>query len=163
MLVRYNNVWLTNDGSGTFSGRAITSTSEGRLNGKQLIQEAAFLRGISGIPIPRGNLTHSFNFKVYRNFQLLNPAASNPVALAEIFMLTHFTQLPKSGVLQVYCGGLEVNCTAAAIEGAEHSYAGVGVETTYSFRCGAFTAIQNELVTDDSIPLKTDDGATLSP
>jgi hypothetical protein len=142
MLVKFNGVWLTNDGSGTFPERAITSTQGATLSGKEVVQEVQFMRALASTFFDRGNLSHTFTFKVARNFQLLMPDEPNPIAQASAFMLTHFTLLAKSGALLMQCGGwgeapLFAQASNAVLESTPNfTSRGVAVDATYSFKCG---------------------------
>lgn len=104
MLIQLNGVWLTNDGTGTYSERQITSAQEIKLNGKQLVQIAQFLRGPTSIPYARLNPINELSFKVTRNFALINPSDPNPIASAESYMILDFWTKPLSGVLTFVCG-----------------------------------------------------------
>jgi len=142
MLVCFAGTWLTNDGTGTFSERAITSTMEASFNGKQIVQDAQFLRAAFAQPIARSNKSNVFTFKVSREFKQLNPSAPNPLALAESFAATHFSNLPTTGLLAITCGGygttaISVTSVNAVLEETpEIDIEGVRVTVTYSLRCG---------------------------
>ena len=161
MLIQFNGTWLTNDGSGTYPERAWTSACNVKLNGKQLIQEAQFLRGVSALPIARGNKINQLSFDVIRNFQLLNPSASNWIALTEAFALTHFSGLPTYGALVLTCGApgetsIVVQAANAVLE-AEPNLNAMGARLTmsYSFRCGLLTQLASSTL------LQSQSGPTL--
>ena len=147
MLVQYAGSWVTNDGSGTFSERAITSAQGFKVNGKQLVQIAQFLRGLSEIPIARGNKINVITFAVTRNFALLNPSDTNPIGSAEAFALTHFTSLPQSGLLKLFPGpiggspSLLVTAQNAVLEATPSvDITGIRLTINYSIQCSSLVA-----------------------
>src|ERR1035437_5037039 len=109
MLIQFNGQWLTNDGSGTYSERAITSAQEVRPTAEEVIQIAQFLRGKSSMPYDRGNQITNISFKVTRNFALINPSDTNPIGTTESFMLLDFWSQPKSGAVTLFCGPIGIS------------------------------------------------------
>jgi hypothetical protein len=142
MLIQFNGVFLTNDGSGTYPERAITSAQQFQLDGKQNIQVAEFIRGITAIPYARQNKLSTLRFKVTRNFALINPADTNPIATCEQFALTDFSLRAQNGILFIYCGPIGgspqlcVQATNAVLESSPSIDAtGVRLSIDYSIQC----------------------------
>ena len=81
-----NNIWLTNDGRSRFAGAGRTRMSV-LLNGRQVVQDAQFLRAVSAQPLARGNAVNLLQFSVTRQHA--------SVAAASAFVLTAFSSLPR--------------------------------------------------------------------
>jgi len=113
-----------------------------RLNGRQIVDDAAFFRALTLTYFPRGNVDVVFSFTTHWIFASL--------ALAEQFVLTHVTYLPMTnqdnGVLQVVCGAetnspVTIYSPSAVLESAEIlDYVGLSVDVRYTLKCLPFTS-----------------------
>lgn len=81
MRISLNNTWLTNDGVSDL--RAWSDAHDVRLNGRQLVQDAQFLRAVSAQPLGRGNAVNELQFTVTQQHA--------SVAAAAAFALTAFS------------------------------------------------------------------------
>lgn len=136
MRISLNNIWLTNDG--TTDLRAWTDASQVRLNGRQIVQDAEFLRSVSAQPLARGGAVNQLRFTVTRQHA--------SVAEASAYALTAFSSLPGSGTATVICGALgetSLTCTFAAVleEMPECVFHGSRTDTTFVLRGGLITAL----------------------
>jgi hypothetical protein len=134
MRISLNNVWLTNDGATDL--HVWTDAHEVTLNGKQVVQDAQFLRAVAAQPLARGNAVNQLRFTVTRQF--------SSVAAASAFVLTAFNSLPGSGTATLVCGALgesPVTCTFAAVleEMPVCTFRGTRTDTTFVLRGGAIT------------------------
>jgi hypothetical protein len=134
MKISLNNVWLTNDGATDL--HLWTDAHEVALNGRQVVQDAQFLRAAAAQPLGRGNAVNHLRFTVTRQF--------SSVAAASAFVLTAFDALPASGTATVVCGALgetPVTCTFAAVleEVPACSFRGTRTDMTFVLRGGAIT------------------------
>src|SRR5476651_489447 len=108
MRISLNNVWLTNDGATDL--HAWTDAHGVRLNGKQLVQDAQFLRAVAAQPLARGNQVNQLRFTVTRQH--------SSVAAAGAFAVTAFSALPASGLATSVCGAYgeaPLTCTFSAV------------------------------------------------
>jgi hypothetical protein len=141
MRISLNNVWLTNDGVSDL--RAWSDAHDVRLNGRQLVQDAQFLRAVSAQPMARGNAVNELQFTVTQQH--------GSVAVAAAFALTAFSLLPASGSATVVCGALgetPVTCMfAAALEAIPVcTFRGTRTDVTFVLRGGAITAAASSAV-----------------
>src|ERR1700749_4247674 len=108
MRISINNIWLTNDGATDL--QSWTDAHDVLLNGRQVVQDAQFLRAVSAQPLARGNAVNLLQFSVTRQ----HPS----VAEAAAYVLTAFSTFPSSGTAQVICGANGENlltCTFDAV------------------------------------------------
>ena len=108
MRISLNNVWLTNDG--TVDLQSWTDAHDVSLNGRQVVQDAQFLRAVSAEPLARGNQVNRLQFTVTRQHV--------SVAEAAAYVLTAFSSLPQSGTATVVCGASGealLSCSFAAV------------------------------------------------
>jgi hypothetical protein len=136
MRISLNNIWLTNDGTADL--HVWTDAHDVQLNGKQLTQDAQFLRAVAAQPLARGNLVNQLRFTVTRQHGC--------VAAAEAFVLTAFSSLPASGSAVVVCGAYgetPLTCTFSAVleEMPVCVFHGVRSDTTFVLRGGVITAL----------------------
>jgi len=136
MRISINNVWLTNDGSTDLHGW--TDAHDVRLNGKQVVQDAQFLRAVAAQPLARGNQVNQLRFTVTRQ----HPS----VAAASAFVVTAFSSLPASGLATIICGAYgesPLTCTFSAVfeEMPDSFFRGTRSDTTYVLRGGLITAL----------------------
>ena len=129
-----NDVWLTNDGVADL--QAWTDAHSVLLNGKQVVQDAQFLRAAAAQPMARGNAVNVLQFTVTRQHV--------SVAEAAAFMLTAFSSLPGSGTATVICGASGENlltCSFVAVlaEMPKCSFTGTRTDTTFVLRGGLIT------------------------
>ena len=106
------------------------------LNGKQMVQDALFLRAVSAQPLARGNEVNLLTFTVTRQHV--------SVAEAAAYVLTVFSSLPGSGTATIVCGASGENlltCTfSAVLEGMpKSSFRGTRTDTTFVLRGGLIT------------------------
>ncbi len=94
MRISLNDVWLTNDGVASL--QAWTDAQSVLLNGKQVVQDAQFLRAAAAQPLARGNRVNLLQFTVTRQHA--------SVAEAGAYALTAFSSLPGEGTAVVICG-----------------------------------------------------------
>jgi hypothetical protein len=131
MRISLNNIWLTNDGMTDL--QSWTDAHGVLLNGRQVVQDAQFLRAVSAEPLARGNAVNVLQFTVTRQHV--------SVAEATAFMLTAFSSLPGSGTATVICGASGENlltCTFTAVlaEMPKCSFVGTRTDTTFVLRGG---------------------------
>jgi hypothetical protein len=136
MRVSLNNVWLTNDGATDL--HLWTDAHDVLLNGRQMVQDAQFLRALAAQPLARGNAVNVLRFSVTQQYAT--------AAEASAAMLTAFSSLPGSGLATVICGALgetPVTCTfsAALEEMPASTFHGTRTDTTFVLRGGAITAL----------------------
>jgi hypothetical protein len=134
MRISLNNIWLTNDGVADL--QAWTDAHDVLLNGKQVVQDAQFLRAAAAQPLARGNAVTLLQFSVTRQHATVADAAA--------FVLTAFSSFPPSGTAQVICGAAGENlitCSFPAVleEMPKGSFRGTRSDTTYILRGGAIT------------------------
>jgi hypothetical protein len=136
MRISLNNVWLTNDGASDL--QSWTDAHGVILNGKQVVQDAQFLRALAAQPLARGNAVNVLQFSVTRQHV--------SVADACAYVLTAFGSLPGSGTATVLCGAIgedAITCTFAAVleEMPKCTFFGTRSDTTFVLRGGAITAL----------------------
>ncbi len=136
MRISLNNVWLTNDGVADL--HAWTDAHEVRLNGRQVVQDAQFLRAVAAQPLARGNVVNRLQFTVTRQHA--------SVAEAAAFVLTAFGSLPTSGTAMLICGAygeLPLTCAFAAVleEMPESVFHGTRTDTVFVLRGGVINAL----------------------
>ena len=108
MRISLNDVWLTNDG--TTDLQSWTDAHDVELNGKQIVQDAQFLRALAAQPLARGNQVNLLRFTVTRQHV--------SVAEAAAYVLTAFSSLPGSGTATILCGASGetlLTCTLSAV------------------------------------------------
>jgi hypothetical protein len=142
MRISINNIWLTNDGASDL--KSWSDAHEVRLNGRQVVQDAQFLRAVSAQPFARGNAVNELQFSVTQQHA--------SVAAAAAFALTAFSLLPASGTATVVCGAYgetPVTCTFAAALAAMPActFRGTRTDVTFVLRGGAITALPGSAVT----------------
>ncbi len=136
MRISLNNVWLTNDGTADL--RAWTDAHDARLNGRQLVQDAQFLRAVAAQPLGRGNAVNQLRFTVTRQHTSAAEAAA--------YALTAFSTLPGSGSATIICGAYgetPATCVFAAVleEMPECVFHGTRTDTTFLLRGGLIAAL----------------------
>jgi len=136
MRISLNNIWLTNDGATDL--HAWTDAHEVRLNGRQIVQDAQFLRALAAQPLARGNLVNQLRFTVARQYA--------SVAEASASVLTAFSSLPAGGSATIVCGAYgetPLTCTFSAVleEMPESVFHGTRTDTTFVLRGGLITTI----------------------
>jgi hypothetical protein len=140
MRISLNNVWLTNDGVADL--QAWTDAHDVRLNGKQIVQDAQFLRAMAAQPLARGNLVNRLQFTVTQQHV--------SVAEAAAWVLTAFSSLPASGSALLICGAYGESplvCTFAAVleEMPVLAFQGTRTDVTFVLRGGLITALSPTL------------------
>jgi len=136
MRISLNNVWLTNDGSADL--HSWTDAYDVQLNGRQIVQDAQFLRALAAQPLARGNQVNQLRFKVTRQHA--------SVAEASTFVLTAFSSLPVNGVATIVCGAFgesPMTCVFNAVleEMPESIFHGTRTDTTFVLRGGLITTV----------------------
>jgi len=131
MRISLNSIWLTNDGASDL--QSWTDAHNVLLNGKQLVQDAQFLRAVAAQPLARGNAVNLLQFTVTRQHVSVADAAA--------YVLTAFSSLPGSGTALIICGASGENlltCTFAAVleEMPKCSFLGTRTDTTFVLRGG---------------------------
>jgi hypothetical protein len=134
MRISLNNIWLTNDG--TTDLQSWTDAHDVLLNGKQVVQDAQFLRAVAAQPLARGNAVNVLQFSVTRQHV--------SVANAAAYVLTAFGSLPSSGTVQIVCGASGeslIACTFSAVlqEMPRCTFHGARSDTTFVLRGGLIT------------------------
>jgi hypothetical protein len=134
MRISLNDVWLTNDGTSDL--QSWTDAHDVQLNGKQIVQDAQFLRALAAQPLARGNQVNLVRFTVTRQHV--------SVAEAAAYVLTAFSSLPQSGTATIICGASGENlltCSFSAVleEMPKASFLGTRTETTFVLRGGLIT------------------------
>ena len=134
MRISLNNVWLTNDGVADL--QSWTDAHDVELNGRQIVQDAQFLRAVSAQPLARGNLVNQLRFTVTRQHV--------SVAEAAAYALTAFSWLPGSGTATILCGAsgeIPLTCTFSAVlaEMPKSTFRGTRSDTTFVLRGGLIT------------------------
>jgi len=136
MKISLNNIWLTNDGATDL--HLWTDAHDIKLNGRQIVQDAQFLRALAAQPLARGNQVNVLRFTVTRQHA--------SVAEASASLLTAFSSLPTSGTATLICGAYgesPVTCEFAAVleEMPESVFHGTRTDTTFVLRGGLITAL----------------------
>ena len=134
MRISLNDVWLTNDGVSDL--QSWTDAHGVLLNGRQIVQDAQFLRAASAQPLARGNEVNVLQFSVTRQHV--------SVAEAAAYVLTAFGSFPGSGTATIICGASGENllsCTFAAVleEMPKCSFLGTRTDMTFVLRGGLIT------------------------
>ena len=150
MRISLNNVWLTNDGMTDLNDW--TDANEVQLNGKQIVQDAEFLRAVAAQPLARGNRVNRLQFTVTRQHA--------SVAAASAYVLTAFSALPASGTATIICGALgetEASCTFNAVleEMPSSTFQGTRTDTTFVLR-------GSQMTTPSLVILSAIDGASFT-
>lgn len=151
MRISLNNIWLTNDGATDL--HAWTDAHDVQLNGRQIVQDAQFLRATTARPLGRGNRINQLRFTVTRQHA--------SVAEASAYMLTAFSSLPPSGTATIVCGAYgetPITCTFTAVleEMPETGFHGTRTDTTFVLRGGlliAAAATTDSVVDGASFPV----------
>ena len=134
MRISLNNIWLTNDGVSSL--QSWTDAYDVLLNGKQIVQDAQFLRAAAAEPLARGNAVNVLQFSVTRQHTTAADAAA--------YVLTAFSSLPASGTASIICGAsgeILLTCTfSAVLEGVpKASFSGTRSDMTFVLRGGLIT------------------------
>jgi hypothetical protein len=134
MRISLNNVWLTNDGVSDL--QSWTDAHDVQLNGRQIVQDAQFLRALAAQPLARGNLVNQLRFTVTRQHV--------SVAEAAAYVLTAFSSLPGSGTATIVCGAsgeTPLTCVFSAVleEMPKSGFLGTRTDTTFLLRGGLIT------------------------
>ena len=134
MRISLDGVWLTNDGVSDL--QSWTDAHDVLLNGRQVVQDAQFLRAASAQPLARGNEVNALQFTVTRQHV--------SVAEAAAYVLTAFSSLPGSGTATIICGAsgeilLTATFSAALEEMPKASFLGTRTDTTFVLRGGLIT------------------------
>ncbi len=150
MRISLNNIWLTNDGATDL--HVWTDAHEVRLNGRQVVQDAQFLRAVATQPLARGNAVNQLRFTVTRQFP--------SVAQASAAVLTAFSSLPTSGTATLICGALgesPVTCIFAAVleEMPTCAFHGTRTDMTFVLRGGLITTTSNAIGVVDGASFST--------
>lgn len=136
MKILWDSVWLSDEfgADGFQSGLS--------LNGRQVIQEAQFLRAANAAFYARGNRAQQLTFTVLRRF--------DRAADAELFLLGHYATLVDGpATLLCRCGGggeplTDVLIQNAVLESVSHPrYIGNSVSVTYTFRFAPVATVFN--------------------
>ena len=106
------------------------------LNGRQIVQDAQFLRAVAAHPLARGNLVNQLRFSVTRQHA--------SVAEAAAYALTAFSSLPQSGTATILCGASGealLTCAFSAVleEMPKCRFFGTRTDTTFLLRGGLLT------------------------
>ncbi len=136
MRISLNNIWLTNDGVADL--HTWTDAHDVRLNGRQLVQDAQFLRAVAAQPLARGNQVNQLRFTVTRQH--------SSVAEASAYIVTAFSMLPSSGLAMIVCGAYgesPLTCAFSAVleEMPESAFHGTRTDTTFVLRGGLIVAL----------------------
>ncbi len=136
MRISLNNIWLTNDGETDLHGW--TDAHDVRLNGRQIVQDAQFLRALAAQPLARGNRVNQLRFTVTRQHA--------SVAEASAYVLTAFSSLPTDGMATLVCGAYgetAITCIFDAVleEMPESIFHGTRTDTTFVLRGGLITTV----------------------
>ncbi len=136
MRISLNNIWLTNDGVSDL--HSWTDAHEVQLNGRQIVQDAQFLRALAAQPLARGNRVNQLRFTVTRQHA--------SVAEASAYVLTAFSSLPAGGVATIVCGAYgeaPMTCTFNAVleEVPEAIFHGTRTDITFVLRGGLLTTV----------------------
>ena len=131
MRISLNNIWLTNDGVADL--QSWTDGHDVLLNGRQMVQDAQFLRALAAQPLARGNAVNVLQFTVTRQHV--------SVAEAAAYVLTAFGSLPGSGTATIICGAsgeIPLTCTFSAVlaEMPKCTFRGTRSDTTFVLRGG---------------------------
>ena len=134
MRISLNGTWLTNDGMTDL--QSWTDAHGVVLNGRQVVQDAQFLRAVSAQPLARGNAVNVLQFSVTRQHASVADAAA--------YVLTAFGVFPPSGTAQILCGASGENvitCTFSAVlqEMPKCTFRGTRSDTTFVLRGGLIT------------------------
>lgn len=136
MKIKWDSTWLSDE----FAADGFQSGLS--LNGRQIVQEAEFLRAANAAFYARGNRAQQLSFTVLRRF--------DTAADAELFLLGHYATLvdgPAS--LLCRCGGggetlTDVLIPNAVLESVAHPrYIGNSVVVTYTFRFAPVVTVFN--------------------
>lgn len=142
MKIKWDSLWLSDEfaADGYQSGLS--------LNGRQIVQEAQFLRAAQSQFFARGNRSVSLSFSVTRVF--------SSVSAAEQFFLGHYaTIVDGPATLTCRCKNTDGTTTDVLIQNAvleslsEPRYIGVSVNISYTFRAPAITAVYSPPVDSD--------------
>lgn len=107
------------------------------VNGQEVTEAVDIVRAAAAKFFDRGNLKNTFQFTVRREFATLTEC--------QVYLCTHFSLLPKSGALQIICGGNGETTQDCFMEGAvlsaspQGSFNGVESIVTYTIQGGAVT------------------------
>ncbi len=127
MTILFETTWLAPGG--------VQAADAVRVNGQQLVDDAAFFQAANLAFYPRGNASVTLQFVTHWNF--------NTAKAAEVFLLTLSNQVPMtqndSGVVQCTCGTNDdtqiVYMNAAVLESVRVlRYVGTSVDVEYSIR-----------------------------
>jgi len=134
MRISLNSIWLTNDGASDL--QSWTDGHDVLLNGRQMVQDAQFLRALAAQPLARGNAVNMLQFTVTRQHV--------SVAEAAAYVLTAFSSLPGSGAATIICGAsgeVPLTCTFSAVlaEMPKSTFRGTRSDTTFVLRGGLIT------------------------
>ena len=134
MRISLDGVWLTNDGVSDL--QSWTDAHDVLLNGRQVVQDAQFLRAASAQPLARGNEVNALQFTVTRQHV--------SVAEAAAYVLTAFSSLPGSGTATIICGAsgeslLTATFSAVLEEMPKCTFHGTRTDMTFVLRGGAMT------------------------
>lgn len=133
MKIRIGNTWLASGG--------LEAASDVSVNGQQAVDDAAFFRALAATFYARGQRRTEITFSVEREHGSLKDA--------EVFLLTHWGDLPEGGDVVFTCGeGADTQNVAllgAVLEAMPQGvYRGRSTRVSYTIRGG--------LPTTDSIP-----------
>lgn len=141
MIFKWDTVYLSD--ASTARAYAIT------VNGRQLVQEAQFLRAESAAFFGRKNRRLSIAFSVRRNFETIK--------LAEQWMLGHHSELTHRATLTITTGQAsetqeDIVCQDAVLESVDFPvYRGILVEARYQFLVPSITGTGPTPTHDDNL------------
>jgi len=136
MKIKWDDLWLSDElaADGFQSGLVV--------NGRQVIQEAQFIRAATAGLFARGNRAVTLSFTVTRVF--------GSFSAAEEFALTHYGALSDGpATLTCRCGSTDILFEEAVLESVSTpTYKGSCVLITYSFRAPGTTSTTTPLFDD---------------
>lgn len=141
MIFKWDTVYL--------SDAALTRAYAITVNGRQLVQEAQFLRAESASVFGRKNRRLVIAFSVKRNFATIK--------LAEQWMLGHHAELTHRATLTITTGldsetQEDIVCQDAVLESVDFpSYRGITVEARYQFIVPSITGTGPTPTHDDNL------------
>ncbi|MBC8011458.1 MAG: hypothetical protein H7067_15345 [Burkholderiales bacterium] len=139
MKVKYGSLWLASGGK--------EAAQDVRLNGRQVVDVQQLFNAAAVRPHGRGNKVDVFSFAIK-----LDKASRK---LSERFLLSHFSDLPINGQLELVCGraedegGEQSFFNQCAFETCERTYVGRSPAIRYTFVCGLFTENGETIISEE--------------
>jgi hypothetical protein len=126
--------------------------------GKQRVQIAEFIRALDAVPYARGNRIHTLKGTIM-------PAVFPSPGAAMADLLTRYSGLPQSGILQFEQDGFSVQFANAVLESFESQRDGCSYTVDISFQASVVSKITYPppIITDAGQVLGTDDGNAITP